>query len=185
MSKNKFPDINFHDYFQRDWYKILPSFRKPVIAAVNGYCFGGGLELALMCDIILASENAKFALPEIKLGLIPGAGGTQRLIRQVGKSKAMEMIMTGDVIDAQEAHDFQIASSVFPHEKLLPEALELAKRMGKMSQFAVSSGKMAIKQSHECGLTEGLRYEQGLFNTLTGTQDIKTPTFRAGYQFQE
>ena len=173
MSENKFPDMIFNDYFQREWYKILPTFRKPIIAAINGYCFGGGLELAMMCDILIASEEAKIGLPEIKLGLIPGAGGTQRLIRSVGKSKAMEMILTGEMIDAKDALQFKILSAVYPADKLMPSALKLAKSLGKMSLTAVSAGKQAVCHSFESGLSEGLNYEKGLFNTLTGTKDMK------------
>ncbi|CAI2371171.1 unnamed protein product [Moneuplotes crassus] len=173
MKTNKFPNVYFNDYFERDWYKILPSFRKPIIAAVNGYCFGGGLELALMCDVILASENAKFGLPEIKLGLFPGAGGTQRIIRQVGKSKAMEMILSGEMIDAQEALHFKLASSVLPPDQLLEAALKLAKKIGKLSKVAVAAAKMAVNYSAEAGLSEGMRYESSMFNSLTGTKDAK------------
>ena len=126
-----------------------------------------------MCDVILASENAKFGLPEIKLGLFPGAGGTQKIVRQVGKSKAMEMILTGEMIGAQEALDFNLTSAVFPHEELLPSALKLAKKIGRLSKVAVAAGKMAVGYSAESGLSEGLRYENGLFNSLTGTKDAK------------
>ena len=119
-------DQLFNDYFERLWYKIAPKFRKPLIAAVNGFCFGGGFEIALMCDFIVASDNAQFALPEIKLGVIPGAGGTQRLTRLVGKSKAMEMILSGRQISAQEAKEWHIATNVFPRDKLIEETLKIA-----------------------------------------------------------
>ncbi len=111
----------FDDHFERMWYKIPPKFRKPLIAAVNGMCFGGGFELALMCDIIVASENAQFGLPEIKLGVIPGGGGTQRLPKLVGKSKAMEMILTGAPISAKEAREWHIVSNVYSKDKLIEE----------------------------------------------------------------
>ncbi len=116
----------FNDYFDRLWYKVIPKCRKPLIAAVNGMCFGGGFELALMCDIVVASENAQFGLPEIKLGLIPGGGGTQRLTRLVGKSKAMEMILSGVKISAKEAKEWHIVTSIHSREKLIEEALLLA-----------------------------------------------------------
>ncbi len=122
-------DQLFADYFERLWYKIIPKIRKPLIAAVNGMCFGGGFEIALMCDIIVASENAQFGLPEIKLGVIPGAGGTQRLPRLVGKSKAMEMILSGTPISAKEAKEWHVVSNVFPRDKLIEEALNLAKKI--------------------------------------------------------
>ena len=118
----KYPQLYLSNFFERTWSRILPTFKKPVIAAVNGFCFGGGLELAMMCDILLASDKAQFGLPEIKLGLFPGAGGTQRLIRQVGKSKAMEMILTGDPITPQDAFNYRLVSAVCPHEELMDRA---------------------------------------------------------------
>lgn len=112
-------------------------------------------------------------LPEIKLGLFPGAGGTQRLIKSVGKSKAMEMILTGEMIDAQEALDFRLVSAIFPQDKLMEEALKLAKKLGKNSKVAVGLGKMAVGYSFESDLSGGLRYETGIFNALTGIEDSK------------
>jgi len=127
----------------------------------------------MMCDIMVASENAKLGLPEIKLALFPGAGGTQRLIRSVGKSKAMEMILSGEMIDANEALEYKLISAVHPHEKLLDEAFKLAKKIGKLSKIATSAGKLAVTHSFESSISEGTRYEQGLFNMLTGTKDSK------------
>ena len=126
-------DQLFADFFERLWYKFIPKIRKPLIAAVNGMCFGGGFEIALMCDIIVASENAQFGLPEIKLGVIPGAGGTQRLPRLVGKSKAMEMILTGIPISAKEAKEWHVVSNVFPKDKLIEETLNIAKKIAQQS----------------------------------------------------
>lgn len=120
--------VKFKDLFEISWAKHISDFSKPLIAAVNGYCLGGGLEVALMCDMIVASDQAVFALPEIKLGLIPGAGGTQALIRSVGKSKAMEMIMTGNPIKADEALRLNLISKVVPHDTLLEETIKIAKR---------------------------------------------------------
>lgn len=126
-------DQLFNDYFERTWYRVIPRLRKPIIAAVNGMCFGGGFEIALMCDIIIASENAQFGLPEIKLGVIPGAGGTQRLARLVGKTKAMEMVLTGAPIAAKDAREWHICSQVHPREKLTEEALKLATKIAAHS----------------------------------------------------
>ncbi len=123
----------YNDYFDRLWYKIIPKCRKPLIAAVNGMCFGGGFEIALMCDFVVASENAQFGLPEIKLGVIPGAGGTQRLTRLVGKSKAMEMILTGVPISGKDAKEWHIATNVFSREKLVEETLSIAKKIAAHS----------------------------------------------------
>jgi enoyl-CoA hydratase/carnithine racemase len=159
----------FNDYFDRLWYKVIPKCRKPLIAAVNGMCFGGGFELALMCDIVVASENAQFGLPEIKLGVIPGAGGTQRLTRLVGKSKAMEMILSGVPISAKDAKEWHIATSVHSREKLVEETLSLAKKIAAHSQIAASFAKRAVNQSMESGLQGGIEHERSLFIGLMGT----------------
>ena len=137
----------FNDYFDRLWYRIIPKCRKPLIAAVNGMCFGGGFEIALMCDFIIASENAQFGLPEIKLGVIPGAGGTQRLTRLVGKGKAMEMILSGAPITAREAWEWRIVNNVFPREKLLEETFNLAKKIAAHSQVSAAFAKRAVNLS--------------------------------------
>lgn len=123
----------FDDYIERIWWKIIPKFRKPIIAAINGMCFGGGLEIALMCDILIASDDAKIGLPEIKLGLIPGSGGTQRLPAAIGKSKAMEMILTGEPINATDALKWGLISQIHSKDKLLGEAYKLAKKIAAMS----------------------------------------------------
>ena len=133
LHKATMKDQLFNDYFERLWYHIIPACRKPIIAAVNGMCFGGGFEIAMMCDFIVASDNAQFALPEIKLGVIPGAGGTQRLTRLVGKSKAMEMILTGAQISAKDAKEWHIVSNVFPRDKLIEETLSIAKKIAAHS----------------------------------------------------
>ncbi len=133
--------VKFKASMGKDWARPIEQFSKPIIAMVNGYCFGGGLEVAMMCDIIVASEKALFGLPEIKLGLIPGAGGTQSLIRSVGKSKAMEMILTGATINAEEAYRVSLASRVIPHDNLLEETLKLAKKVSKQSLPAIASAK--------------------------------------------
>lgn len=164
--------VKFKDLYGRDWARPINEFSKPIIAAVNGYCFGGGLEVALMCDIMIASDKASFGLPEIKLGLIPGAGGTQALIRNVGKSKAMEMILTGTPIPAEKAESINLISKVVPHEKLLEEAMKLAKKVAKQSLPAVASAKKSVKYAYESSLSQGLEYEKAMFNSLTGTQDV-------------
>jgi enoyl-CoA hydratase len=166
-------DQLFADYFERLWYRIIPKIRKPLIAAVNGLCFGGGFEIALMCDIVVASENARFGLPEIKLGVIPGAGGTQRLPRLVGKSKAMEMILTGAPISAKEAKEWHIVTSVHSREKLVEETLNLAKKIAAQSQISAAFAKRAISQAYESSLQGGLDHERSLFIGLMGTADKK------------
>jgi enoyl-CoA hydratase/carnithine racemase len=127
----------------------------------------------LSCDILIASEDAKFGLPEVTLGLLPGAGGTQRLIRQVGKSKAMEMILTGDMISAKEALDYKVVSQVVKGEDLAAAALKIAKNIGRLSKIATGAAKMTVSRAYEVGLAEGTRYEAAFFNTLTGTKDSK------------
>lgn len=152
---------------------VLSTYKKPIIAAVNGYCFGGGLEVALMCDIIIASEEASFGLPEIKLGLIPGAGGTQALIRNVGKSKAMEMILTGKPIAAMDAYEHHLVSRTVPHDTLMEVSLKTAKAIGKMSLCAVATAKKCVNNANESTLRAGLEFERGMFNALFGTEDAK------------
>mmetsp|Transcript_2333 Transcript_2333/g.2275 ORF Transcript_2333/g.2275 Transcript_2333/m.2275 type:complete len:133 (-) Transcript_2333:172-570(-) len=128
------------------WYKIN-KIRKPMIAAVNGICLGGGFELALFCDMIVASENAKFGFPEIKLGLLPGGQGTQRLPRLVGQSKAMELILTGDMISAEEAKNLKVVNQIYPDDKLMEGVMKLAKKIAKMGQLAAAFSKRAILSS--------------------------------------
>jgi enoyl-CoA hydratase/carnithine racemase len=166
-------DQLFNDYFERIWYKILPKIRKPIIAAVNGMCFGGGFEIALMCDFIIASENAQFGLPEIKLGVIPGGGGTQRLPRLVGKSKAMEMILTGVPISAKEAREWHIVSQVHPRDKIIEQALDLAAKIAAHSQMAAAFAKRGVNAAFESALSAGLDHERSLFIGLMGTSDKK------------
>lgn len=152
------------------WSDLLPKLKKPIIAAVQGYALGGGCEIAMMCDIIICDKTAKFGQPEIKLALIPGAGGTQRLVKAVGKSKAMEMILTGDPISAQEAKDLGLVSKIVT-EDVTKEAIELARKISKFSLPAVVMAKKAILNSFESNLQEGLKAELYLFNQVMGLDD--------------
>ncbi len=147
--------------------------RKPVIAAVAGYALGGGCELAMMCDFILAAENAKFGLPEITLGVIPGAGGTQRLARSIGKSKAMEMVLTGRMMDAAEAERCGLVSRVVESGVLVEEALRAAQRIASFSMPAVTAAKEAVHRAYETTLSEGARFERRIFHALFATADQK------------
>jgi enoyl-CoA hydratase len=158
--------------FLDGWTKLSDT-RKPVIAAVSGFCLGGGLELAMMCDIIIASETARFALPEITLGIMPGAGGTQRLPRLIGKAKAMEMILTGRMIDATEAERAGLVSRVVVADKLLEEALAAAAKIASYSQPIVMMAKEAVNRSQETTLAEGARFERRLFLSMFATEDQK------------
>ena len=144
-----------------------------VIAAVSGYALGGGCELALLCDIIFASESAKFGQPEIALGVIPGGGGTQRLIRAIGKSKAMEMILTGNMIDAQEAEKHGLVSRVVPNDQLFNEAMKLAEKIASFSQPAVAMAKETVNVANELSLEEGLRFERRIFHSMFALEDQK------------
>jgi enoyl-CoA hydratase len=160
------------DYITRNW-EAMRQVRKPVIAAVAGFALGGGCELAMLCDFIIAAENAKFGQPEIKLGIIPGAGGTQRLPRAVGKSKAMEMVLTGRMMDAAEAERAGLVSRVVPTERLLDEAVAAAKLICALGGPSVMMAKDCINRAFESGLADGVSYERRLFHSLFATEDQK------------
>jgi enoyl-CoA hydratase len=151
----------------------VSRFRKPIVAAVAGFALGGGCELAMMCDFILAADNAKFGQPEIKLGVIPGAGGTQRLTRFVGKSKAMEMCLTGRMMDAAEAERAGLVSRVLPADQLLDEALKVAAAIAALSLPAAMIAKESVNRAYETTLAEGVRFERRVFHSLFGTEDQK------------
>ena len=154
------------------WVRIK-AVRKPIIAAVSGFCLGGGCELAMLCDIIVASESAQFGQPEINLGVIPGAGGTQRLTRAIGKYRAMEMILTGRFITAQEAFDAGLVSRVVSKEQFLDEALRLAQAIATKGPMALKLAKEAVCAVDEMSLTAGVEYERKLFYSLFATADQK------------
>jgi enoyl-CoA hydratase len=169
-------DKDFIGAFQSDfigpWQRVAAR-RKPIIAAVAGYALGGGCELAMMCDVIIAAENAKFGQPEINLGTLPGAGGTQRLTRAVGKSKAMEMVLTGRMMDAEEAERANLVARVVPLADLLDEALRLAQTIAEKSQPIVALAKEAVNVAYETSLQEGVRLERRLFYASFATEDRK------------
>jgi enoyl-CoA hydratase len=155
----------------RSLFNAIDSFPKPVIAMINGYCLGGGCELALACDIRIASENASFGQPEINLGIIPGGGGTQRLTRLVGEGKAMEMILSGEIIDAKTALTIGLVNHVVPLEKLEAKTMEIASRIAEKSPIALSLAKEAVKIASRSSLDEGLRREVDLFALCFSTED--------------
>jgi enoyl-CoA hydratase len=172
MRDRTYIDVYSSDFITRGWERIAQC-RKPVIAAVAGYALGGGCEMAMMCDIILAAENAKFGQPEITLGVIPGAGGTQRLTRLVGKSKAMEMCLTGRTMDAQEAERSGLVARVVPTTQLMDEALKLAERIAGMSGPIAMMVKECVNRAYDTSLSEGLRVERRLFHAAFATEDQK------------
>ena len=172
MAKYSFVDVYGGDYITRNW-ETIRSIRKPVIAAVSGFALGGGCELAMMCDFIIAADNAKFGQPEIKLGVIPGAGGTQRLPRAVGKSKAMDMALTGRMMDAVEAERAGLVSRVVALDKLMEEALGAALVIANFSQIAVMAAKESVNRAFEGSLSDGVMFERRLFHALFATQDQK------------
>ncbi|GJE51331.1 putative enoyl-CoA hydratase echA8 [Methylobacterium tardum] len=155
-----------------DWDRFV-AVRKPIIAAVAGYALGGGCELAMMCDIILAADTAQFGQPEIKLGVMPGIGGSQRLTRFVGKAKAMEMCLTGRMMDAAEAERSGLVSRVIAADRLLDEALKAAETIASMSLPIVMMTKEAVNRSYETTLTEGIRFERRVFHAMFATKDQK------------
>ena len=167
-----FMDVYKTDYITRNW-ETIRRVRKPVIAAVAGYALGGGCELAMMCDIILAADTAKFGQPEIKIGAIPGAGGTQRLPRAVGKSKAMDMVLTGRMMDAAEAERASLVSRVVSADKLLDEAIEMATVIAAMSLPLAIMAKEAVNRAYESSLNEGVHFERRLFHACFSTEDQK------------
>jgi len=172
MATYTFADVYKGDYITRNW-ETIRSVRKPVIAAVSGFALGGGCELAMMCDFIIAADNAKFGQPEIKLGIIPGAGGTQRLPRAVGKAKAMDMALTGRMMDAAEAERAGLASRVVPLDKLMDEALGAALQICDYSQLAVLAAKESVNRSFEGTLADGIMFERRMFHALFATEDQK------------
>jgi enoyl-CoA hydratase len=172
MAGYSFVDAYKGDYITRNW-ETIRSVRKPVIAAVSGFALGGGCELAMMCDFIIAADNARFGQPEIKLGVIPGAGGTQRLPRAVGKSKAMDMALTGRMMDAAEAERAGLVSRVVPYDKLMDEALGAALVIADFSQVAVMAAKESVNRAFESGLSDGVMFERRLFHALFATADQK------------
>ena len=171
MKDKTFEDVTSQN-FLHDWVH-MNSITKPVIAAVSGFALGGGFEYALMCDIIIASETAKFSLPETTLGIIPGLGGTQRLVKAIGKSKAMEMILSGRMIDATEAERTGVVARVVPVEKLQEEALSLATKIAGLSQPVVKAAKQAVLSSFEVSLDEGSMRERILFHSMFDLRDQK------------
>ena len=170
MRGRSYPDVFLHDFIGARWETVL-RVRKPVIAAVNGFALGGGCELAMMCDMILAGDGARFGQPEINLGVIPGAGGTQRLTRAVGKSKAMELCLTGRMMDAAEAERCSLVSRVVPAGDLVAEALKVAEKIAGQSPVAAAMVKRAVNAAFETTLIEGVRAERALFLSLFGTPD--------------
>ena len=172
MATYSFADVYKTDYISRNW-ETLRSIRKPVIAAVSGFALGGGCELAMLCDFIIAADNAKFGQPEIKLGVIPGAGGTQRLPRAVGKAKAMDMVLTGRMMDAAEAERAGLVSRVVPLDKLMDEALAAALMVCAYSQIATMAAKESVNRAFEGSLADGVHFERRLFHALFATADQK------------
>jgi enoyl-CoA hydratase/carnithine racemase len=154
------------------WHDMT-TIQKPIIAAVNGYALGGGCELAMMCDIIIAGEKAKFGQPEITIGTIPGCGGTQRLTRSVGKSKAMEWILTGDMFTAQQAEAAGLVSRVVPVDQLLPDALKTAEKIASFSKPIVALAKQGVNAAYETTLAQGVQVERSLFHSTFSTHDQK------------
>ena len=172
MAKLEFVDAYKADFITRNW-ETIRQVRKPVIAAVAGFALGGGCELAMMCDFIIAADTAKFGQPEIKLGIIPGAGGTQRLPRAVGKAKAMDMVLTGRMMNADEAERVGLVSRVVPADKLMDEALAAAAAICTMSLPSVMMAKECVNRAFEGSLADGVSYERRLFHSLFATLDQK------------
>lgn len=170
MQSKTWPGTYSEDFITAGWER-LTRCRKPVVAAVAGYALGGGCEVAMMCDFIIAADNARFGQPEINLGIMPGAGGTQRLTRLVGKSKAMEMCLTGRMMEADEAERVGLVSRVVPVADLLDDALKTAERIADMSSPVTMMTKESVNRAYEVTLSEGVRFERRLFQATFGTED--------------
>jgi enoyl-CoA hydratase len=171
MQDQSYMDVFMSDFFNR-WNEIA-DVRKPIVAAVAGYALGGGCELAMMCDFIIAADTAKFGQPEITLGVIPGMGGSQRLTRAVGKAKAMDLCLTGRMMDAEEAERSGLVSRIVPADELLETAIAAAEKIANFSLPAVMLAKEAVNRSFEVSLDEGLRFERRVFHSLFATEDQK------------
>lgn len=172
MAEKSFTEMFIEDYFGSE-HDAITRIRKPIIAAVSGYALGGGCELAMACDFIIAADNAKFGQPEINLGVLAGIGGSQRLTRAVGKSKSMDMHLTGRFMDAAEAERSGLVSRVVPAADLMAEARAAAKKIAGKSMVAARAVKEAVNRAEEVGLTEGIRFERRLFQALFATEDQK------------
>lgn len=172
MKDMSYMDVYKSDFITAEWEQIARC-RKPIIAAVAGYALGGGCEIAMMCDFILAADNAKFGQPEITIGTIPGAGGSQRLTRFVGKSKSMEMCLTGRMMDAEEAERSGLVSRIVPLAKLVEDAIATAQKISEYSLPTVMMAKEAVNRSYETTLNEGIRFERRLFHSTFATADQK------------
>ncbi|HUK60965.1 MAG TPA: enoyl-CoA hydratase [Stellaceae bacterium] len=170
MQSRSFVDVYLSDFVTKGWERVT-TCRKPIVAAVAGFALGGGCELAMMCDTIIAGEGAKFGQPEINLGIIPGAGGSQRMARAIGKAKTMDLVLTGRMMDAAEAERSGLVSRIVPDDKLVEEAVKVATQMAAMSRVAVYAAKEAVNRAFETTLAEGVRFERRLFHALFGTED--------------
>jgi len=170
MKSKTFMDAYMEDFVTATWERVADC-RKPVVAAVAGYALGGGCELSMMCDIIIAADNAKFGQPEINLGIIPGAGGTQRLTRAIGKAKAMDLCLTGRMMDAEEAERAGLVSRIVPADKLQEEAMSVATTIAGMSRPSTLICKEAVDRAFETTLSEGIRFERRMFHALFATDD--------------
>ena len=167
---------NYEETYSTDmlgWWDEVAKARKPIIGAVNGYALGGGCELAMMCDILVAGDNAKFGQPEINLGTIPGMGGTQRLTRVIGKSRAMELTLTGDFMDAEEANMRGLVSKVVKTDQTVEEAMKIARKIATKSKLTTVMAKECVNQAYETSLEQGLKYEKKVFHATFATYDQK------------
>ena len=170
MAGKTYPQIYLEDFITQGWERV-GLCRKPVIAAVAGFALGGGCEIAMMCDIVIAADTARFGQPEIQLGTMPGAGGTQRLARFVGKAKAMDLCLTGRMMDAVEAERAGLVSRIVPAADLIPEAVKIAERVAQMSRPIAMMVKEAVNRAYETTLAEGVRFERRLFHATFATED--------------
>ncbi len=172
MQDKTFMEVYLEDFITRGWERLAQT-RKPVIAAVAGYALGGGCEIAMMCDMIIAADTAKFGQPEITIGTIPGAGGTQRLTRFVGKAKAMDLCLTGRMMDAEEAERAGLVARVVPAAELLDEAMKAAAKIASLSRPTVMMAKEAVDRAYETTLAEGIKFERRLFHATFANEDRK------------